>query len=552
MTTLAGNGDGTFNAGVNSPAGAVAGFFLITGDFNGDGRKDLLCGGSVMLGKGDGTFTAGPALPAAVQYELGLAPSAATGDINGDGKIDIVYSGTGSGSGIVQILVGNGDGTFRLGGRYASLTPAQNVLITDIDGDGNPDIFVGNGAQGLYVQDSNDNLGPLMQFLPGRGDGTFVGAPVYTQSPIQRLATADFNGDGSPDVVVFKANVDGSPGSLAVLPGDGSGNLGPAITSPSQLTASVVPGVDFMGVADFNHDGKPDVVLAGPSNSGPALAVLTGQGDGTFAGEHHYSLPDYPASLAVGDFNGDGLPDVAVGVAPSPGNTGPSGVYVFLGQSDGTLAAPVMIDASLNPTGVAVADLNGDGRADLVIADQGHFFPGSNQQVNGALHVYLGNADGTFTAVASPSTTATNYTVAALGDLNGDGHPDLIVGGNAPGATGRTMPIVCVLLGNGDGSFQAAQTNAMAGADGIGAQSLAVADFNGDGKLDLAIGNINDFTEVWLGLGDGTFAQSLMTLGEQPRVLGAVDLNGDGLPDLLQGGAGGLAVFLNAAAWPAF
>jgi len=112
-------------------------------------------------------------------------------------------------------------------------------------------------------------------------------------------------------------------------------------------------------------------------------------------------------------------------------------------------------------------------------------------------------------------------------------------------------PIVCVLLGNGDGSFQAAQTNAMAGADGIGAQSLAVADFNGDGKLDLAIGNINDFTEVWLGLGDGTFAQSLMTLGEQPRVLGAVDLNGDGLPDLLQGGAGGLAVFLNAAAWPA-
>jgi hypothetical protein len=379
-----------------------------------------------------------------------------------------------------------------------------------------------------------------------------VGAPVYTQSLIQRLATADFNGDGKPDVVVFKANVDGSPGSLSVLPGDGSGSLGPAITSPSHLTASVVPGVDFMAVGDFNHDGKPDVVLAGPSNSGPVLAVQAGQGDGTFAGEHDYSLPDYPASVAVGDFNGDGLPDVAVGVAPSPGNTGPSGVYVFLGQTDGTLAAPVLIDSSLNPTGLAVADLNGDGRADLVIADQGHFFPGSSQQVNGALHVYLGNADGTFTAVASPSTAATNYTVAALGDLNGDGFPDLIVGGNAPGTTGHATPIVGVLLGNGDGSFQVAQSNAMAGADGIGAQAIALADFNGDGKLDLAIGNINDFIEVWLGVGDGTFAQSLMTLGEQPRVLGAVDLNGDGLPELLQGGVGGLAVFLNAATWPAF
>ena len=204
-------------------------------------------------------------------------------------------------------------------------------------------------------------------------------------------------------MLVLNPNSDGGlPGSLLVLPGDGTGNLGAAIASsvnmePRQLV-----------VADMNHDGKPDVVVVGnglvaSANVGPLLSVFINQGNGTFSGEHDYQLPNFAVSLAVGDFNGDGRMDVAVGVA-SPGAAGPTGVYVLFGQPDGTLGTPIQIDNSLLPTGLVAGDLNGDGRTDLIVADQGLFDPGNPDQVNGALHVYLGNADGTFTAATAPIT----------------------------------------------------------------------------------------------------------------------------------------------------
>jgi hypothetical protein len=545
VTTLPGNGDGTFNAGVSSAASAGGGSSFVTADFNGDGKKDLLYGNRVMLGNGDGTFAEGPSLPALVQRESGNATSAEVGDFNQDGNLDIVYSG----SGIVQILLGKGDGTFQVGARYASLTPTQPVTVTDIDGDGNLDIFVGNSSQGLYAQDSNDNLSPMMQVLFGRGDGTFVGAPVYSQTPVSTFVSADFNGDNQPDLLLPIANSDGGlPGSLNLLPGDGAGNFGAAVTSTVNLAPMLI------AAADMNHDGKPDAVmagrgLAGSSNAGPLLSVLLNLGNGTFGGQRDYPVPGSPASLAVGDFNGDGLPDVAVGMAPRQGASG-GGVYVLLGQSDGTLGPPVMIDASLNPTSLAAGDLNGDGRTDLVIADQGFFSSGSDQ-VNGALHVYLGNPDGTFTAAGPPLTSATYYGVVGLGDLNEDGKLDLIAGGYVPGTDfGGGTSNVYTLIGNGDGTFGSAQITPLAGADGFGAQTLALGDFNGDGILDVAAGNPNDYTEVLLGLGDGTFAGSLLSLGQQPLDLGAVDLNGDGLAELLIGGASGLAVFNNAGPWP--
>jgi hypothetical protein len=544
VTTFAGNGDGTFQAGVNSATAALGTSMAITGDFDGDGKTDLLIGDTLMLGNGDGTFKPGPPLPASVQYEAGLTASAAVGDFNQDGKLDVVYSGPGTGSGIVQILLGKGDGTFQLGSRYASLTPQQPVTVTDVDGDGNLDIVVGSSSAGLYVEDTEDALVPMMQFLLGRGDGSFVGAPVYTQKSITTFATADFNGDGNSDVLTYSSNSNG-PGSLIVLPGDGAGNLGTAISSafnggPAKIVA-----------ADINGDGLADAVIAGNSQVGPAVSVLLNQGKGNFAGEHDYVLPGSPASLVAGDFNGDGIMDIAVGVG-SPSGGGPSGVYVLLGQSNGALSAPVKIDSSSYPVSLAARDINGDGRADLVIADQGFYAPGGNE-VHGALHIYLGNADGTFTAVSAPTTSATNYSQVALGDLNGDGTLDLIVAGNIAGSTldaGGT-PNIYTLLGNGDGTFEAPQVNPLAGTDGIGAQSMVLADFNGDGKLDVAVGNPNDYIELLMGLGDGTFGNSILALGQQPQSLGAVDLNGDGLPDLLMGGAGGLAVFQNATTWPA-
>jgi Bacterial Ig-like domain (group 3)/FG-GAP-like repeat len=550
ITTLLGKGDGTFQAGVNTPistGGGGAG--PITGDFNGDGKKDVLFGSLVLLGNGDGTFAAGPALPAALQYFAGVATAAAVGDFNKDGKLDVVYSSGGAGSGSVQIMLGNGDGSFQVGRRYASLTPGQQVTVTDIDGDGNPDIVVGNSSQGLYVQDSNDNLAPMFQILLGRGDGTFVGAPTYfgqgsIYQNVSQLATGDFSGDGKADVLTIEqvtSNGNTVP-VLAMLPGDGSGNLGGAVTSPINLTPT------SLVAAKMYADTALDVVLAGRSTGGLSiLSVLRNQGNGTFAGEQDYSLPAGATSLAVGDFNGDGIMDVAVGV--STGSSGTSGVYVLLGQANGTLATPVQIDTSVNPVSIAAGDLTGAGRADLIIADQGTNAPGATNGVNGALHVYLGNANGTFTGAAAPTTTAGVYSLVAIGDLNNDGKPDLIIGGGASGAT--DAPNVYTMLGNGDGTFQAAQVTALLGTDDAYPNSVSVADFSGDGKLDVIVGGPSDFTEVLLGNGDGTFAQGLMALAQQPTVLSAVDLSGSGLSDLLVGSNSGLAVFLNVAQWAA-
>ena len=212
---------------------------------------------------------------------------------------------------------------------------------------------------------------------------------------------------------------------------------------------------------------------------------------------------------------------------------------MLLGQSNGTLGTPVQIDSSLNPTGLAAGSLTTDGRTDLVVADQGAFnYVGSSQQINGALHVYLGNANGTFTTVTAPTTTATNYTVAALGDLNNDGKLDLIVAGNVAGTSAGTgTPNVYTLLGNGDGTFQAANTLALAGQDGIGATSIALADFNKDGDLDVVVGNPNDLTEVLFGNGDGTLIDTALALGQRPATVAAADLLGNGYPEILVGEA---------------
>jgi beta-lactam-binding protein with PASTA domain len=550
ITTLIGKGDGTFTQTTTSAPGiGCSSGGMVTGDFNGDGRKDLLVHATVLLGNGDGTFTVGSTLPVNASLFLDEIGNTAVGDVNNDGKLDVVVSQ----QGVVAVFYGKGDGTFTTGPRYAALPDLQQVSLTDIDGDGNLDIVLGTSTGGIYSAGGDANPF-LYQILMGRGDGTFVDSVAYNQGQYgngentvsgPQIATADFNGDNEPDALVFTP-ANGNTvlsSSLAMLPGDGTGKLGAPVSSPVTITPTMLV------TASINKDGKADVVLAGYiPNGSPELAVLLNQGNGTFAGELDYTLPSPVVSLVTGDFNGDGLTDVAVGVNPGAGNTGTSGVYVLLGQSNGTLTSPVKIDASLNPTGLVAADINGDGKSDLIVADQGAYSP----QINGALHVYLGNANGAFTAAAALTTSATNYSVAALGDLNGDGKLDLIVAGGVPGATSGTVNVY-TLLGNGDGTFKAPVALAPAGQDGV-VTSIALADVNRDGLLDVAIGNATDFTEVLLGNGDGTLNDSILALGQQPLALAAVDLNGDGFPELLVGtvdvtGTGNLTVFRNANAW---
>jgi hypothetical protein len=277
----------------------------------------------------------------------------------------------------------------------------------------------------------------------------------------------------------------------------------PGFLAPLAFDAGIGP--TSVAVGDFNGDGKPDLAVANQGSDN--VSVLLGQGDGTFLTAVSYPIGTYPLSVAVGDFNGDGKQDLAVA---GGGNNGT--VSVLLGNGDGSFQKAVSYAAGSQPQSVAVADFNGDGILDLAVA---------NSTSPGTVRVLLGQGDGTFLPAQSFPAGAGPRSVA-VGDFNGDGRPDLVVA-NPDSNT------VSVLLGNGDGTFQPAQSFA-AGIDPI---AVAVGDFNGDGRLDLAVGNWASTLRVLLGQGDGTFLPALsQAVGSILYSVAVGDLNGDGKPDL--------------------
>jgi len=195
-----------------------------------------------------------------------------------------------------------------------------------------------------------------------------------------------------------------------------------------------------VAVGDFNGDGIPDLAVANAGGyysftGGGSVSVLLGKGDGTFQPAVNYFVGDSSTSVAVGDLNGDGIVDLAV--SDSSGNQ----VRVLLGKGDGTFELAGTYPAGVGPRSVAIADFNGDGRLDLAVADEGT----APNYADGSLSVLLGNGDGTFRSPVQVATGVRPLSVV-VGDFNRDGIPDLAL----------TNYAVSVLLGNGDGTFQAA------------------------------------------------------------------------------------------------
>ena len=321
----------------------------------------------------------------------------------------------------------------------------------------------------------------------------------------QSIAVGDFNGDGIPDL----AMVNLTDNTVVIFQGNGDGTF---TTLPATLAIDPAPGSYNKGilVSDFNGDGNEDLaVLTSYSGAAPGtVTIFLGNGDGTFTPVPSTAATGgNPSSMAVGDFNGDGIPDLAVA------DFYDNAVRILLGNGDGTFLEGSYPATGAGPLSVAVADFNGDGVPDLVLA-------GGN-----SIAILLGNGDGTFSRTAVSPQSLGGSGAVAVGDFNGDGKVDLAV------VNYYSPSVVTILLDNGDGTFTSKGQPLSAG---NGASAIAVGDFNGDGIADLTIASSNGDTEVfYLGNGDGTFTyETSFPTGGRALCVASADFNGDGLQDV--------------------
>jgi hypothetical protein len=387
-----------------------------------------------------------PSFAAPVSYNIGTKPTptnnstgadgVTTGDFTGNGLADLAVIHTVDNT--LNILLNNGDGTFQPAVSY----PCPNmelgatwVTAVDLNGDGKLDLAVlGNH--------NNSALDGVIDIFIGNGDGTFKPAVSYASGPGSRggIVVGDFNGDGSPDLAVADFNYAGPFSYVGMLLNQGDGTF-----QPVQLVPVSFPAARSVTVGDFNGDGIPDLAVAdGLGSNGildqtyPAgMTILLGNGDGTFRNAGQYKSPATPGGgtvnpefITAGDLNSDGITDLIV-------CNYDHNINVFLGNGDGTFQQAVGYDTGQSPGGyeggdvngtypraLAIADLNGTGIPDLVVANIGN--SNTNPVQLGSVAVLMGNGDGTFQIPIQY--TPFNYPGwLAVGDFNGDGLPDVAV-----------------------------------------------------------------------------------------------------------------------------
>jgi hypothetical protein len=548
MEVYFGDGSGGFSpvTQVAFPSRSIGTFDI--SDVNGDGISDIIAtfsnvsGVGVMLGGANGFQT--PAI-----YPIpgnGAVSLITSGDVDGDGDKDIYTWGSASGSApFTVLLLNNGNGKFapqtRVPDEAGDLT---RLNLFDVNNDGKLDL-IANIARGLF------------SVRLGNNTGTFQGlklAPAV--SGVGRVFFEDFTGDGIRDLGVNSTSVN----SIEVLVNDGVGNFG----VDQKFVDDFV--INDTATADFNEDGKPDVVTASDSSKvwvafgngnglgsmtsvtvstipryvltgdlnndnhqdilaflqtpGPSTsAVIYGNGDGTFQAPIQTSFPDFRLSggkPALVNIDGDPYIDL---VAPSAGNTNRVGVYQ--NSTQGFFQSRGVIDVGSLVGGVAAGDFDQDGKTDLAI-------------LSGSVSIYLGTGTYTFSPLSVFPAGGANAGIFTA-DLNGDGILDLAATQTQIGANG-TNGKVAILMGVGKGGFSAPAEYIL----GRGPKSMAAADFDGDGIKDLAVtnqgtsGGSDDRVSILYGNGQGLFPRLSNTIvGVSPRGLEAADFDSDGKPDLV-------------------
>jgi hypothetical protein len=359
--------------------------------------------GSAAAAIGSWTLTPAPGSPYPVEGTVG---SLAIGDFNRDGLEEFAAATTSSsphdpgGTGLVSPFLATGDGGFSLVDGTSMHAPVvlgsglNSIVSADFNGDGKPDLAEGNDGQ-LWVQ-------------LGNGDGTFTQVPGARASlgevPIE-VVSADFNGDGKPDI----AGVNYGP-TVSVLLGNGDGTFSPAPGFPLAFGSKDYGSI---ATADFTGDGKPDLAVTDAGNN--TLTVVTGVGTPSVVVHSPIVLDGPPRSVYVDDFNGDGKPDVALD------NTQAGKLTVLLGQGQGNFSpapgSPVALGASIDVDGIATLDFNGDHIQDLAAV--------GDSAMDGSVFLLAGDGDGGFRPAGNPVEVGPSPQMLGAGTFAG--RPGLVV-----------------------------------------------------------------------------------------------------------------------------
>jgi hypothetical protein len=515
-------------------------------DFDGDGRLDVLqsllpeVGGrvNVLYGNGDGTF--GEAIGARTG---GPNSAVAAADFDGDGRLDAIATNLTRAS--VSVLLGREDETLAPHRESGVGDNPTGVAVGDLDEDGSADVVVSSTS------------GDAVTVSIGIGDGRFQPASSHPvgDAPVG-IAVVDLDGDHHLDVAVGNRG----EGTVSLLFGDGSGDL----TPPRTYIADQLPLA--LAIGDLNEDQVPDIVTSNAGDLSSSVTVLLGNGR-TLEAVEQLASPVPSTALAVGDLDGDAVADIVAALPAA------DALAIYLRREP--TSAPMVIDLGAAPTAVAVVDVDGDDRADLVVAlegssdltifiNEGDDFAEPVRVPAGGVPVSIGAADYNVDGIIdlAAALTVLNEIVVLRGEGGGGfsaprrtalpGNPvaltnALIDANGTDLAVALASGVVAILLGGSGGDLELVEEVAVA----TEPVALAALEVNDDAFDDLAVVHTSGATRVLLGDGRGEFTSTTLPgLSELPTSIDAHDVTGDGRADLLisERGRNSVAILASAAA----